>query len=75
MSRKNILIILGIVLVAGAVAGANFYFRKDKGLTVTTETIRSRDLEAVQGRLAATVSHTSAPTPSSAGKSLSIRSS
>src|SRR3954462_1603393 len=47
MSRKNIFIILGIVLVAGAVAGANFYFRKDKGLTVTTETIRSRDLEAV----------------------------
>src|SRR4051794_8769431 len=47
MSRKNIFIIVGIVLVAGAVAGANFYFRKDKGLTVTTETIRSRDLEAV----------------------------
>jgi HlyD family secretion protein len=47
MSRKKILIILGIVLVAGAVAGANFYFRKDKGLTVTTETIRTRDLEAV----------------------------
>src|SRR5256885_8873458 len=47
MSRKNILIIVGIVLVAAAVAGANFYFRKDKGLTVTTETIRSRDLEAV----------------------------
>src|SRR3954467_8657325 len=47
MSRKNIFIILGIVLVAGAVAGANFYFRKDKGLTVTTETIRSRDLEAI----------------------------
>src|SRR6185369_426495 len=47
MSRKNIFIILGIVLVAGAVAGANFYFRKDKGLTVTTETIRTRDLEAV----------------------------
>src|SRR5437764_1977464 len=47
MSRKNILIVLGIVLVAAAVAGANFYFRKDKGLTVTTEAIKTRDLEAV----------------------------
>src|SRR5256885_11820041 len=47
MSRKNILIIVGIVLVAAAVAGANFYFRKDKGLTVTTEAIKTRDLEAV----------------------------
>src|SRR5256885_15359842 len=47
MSRKNILIIVGIVLVAAAVAGANFYFKKDKGLTVTTEGIKARDLEAV----------------------------
>jgi HlyD family secretion protein len=47
MSRKNILIVLGIVLVAAAVAGANFYFKREKGLTVTTEVIRSRDLEAV----------------------------
>ena len=42
MSRKNILIALAIVLVAGAVVGANFYFKKDKGLPVTTEKNRSR---------------------------------
>src|SRR5439155_11289466 len=47
MSRKNVWIALGIVRVGGAVVGANFYFKKDKGLTVTTETIRARDLEAV----------------------------
>src|SRR5215813_7713893 len=47
MSRKNILITAAIVLMAAAVAAANFYFRKDKGLPVTTEMIKSRDLEAV----------------------------
>src|SRR5207302_6785311 len=33
--------------VAGAVVGANLYFKKDNGLTVTIETIRTRDLEAI----------------------------
>src|SRR5436190_8037393 len=47
MSRKNVLIVLGIVLVAAAVVGANLYFKRDKGLTVTTEGIKVRDLEAV----------------------------
>jgi HlyD family secretion protein len=47
MSRKNVLIASAIVLVLGAVVGANFYFRKDKGLPVTTDTIKSRDLEAI----------------------------
>src|SRR5437762_13839293 len=47
MSRKNILIASGVVLVAAAVVGANLYFRREKGRSVTTETIRSRDLEAV----------------------------
>src|SRR5438874_1112261 len=47
MSRKNILITLAIVLVAGAVVGANFYFKKDKGLPVTTDVIKTRDLEAI----------------------------
>src|SRR5437660_11531565 len=47
MSRKNVLIVLAIVVVAGAVVGANFYFRKDKGLPVTTDVITTRDLEAV----------------------------
>ena len=47
MSRKNILIAIGVVLVAAAVVGANFYFKKDNGLTVTTEAIKARDLEAI----------------------------
>ena len=44
MSRRNILIAVGVVLLMGAVVGANFYFKKDKGLTVTTEVIKKRDL-------------------------------
>src|ERR671923_1324557 len=47
MSRKNILIIVGVVLVGAAVVAANLYFRRDKGLAVTTEVIRARDLEAI----------------------------
>jgi len=47
MSRKNVLITIGVVLVAGAIVGANLYFRRDTGVTVTTETIKTRDLEAV----------------------------
>src|SRR5439155_16197354 len=48
MSRKKkILIGVAIVLIGGAVVGANLYFKKDKGLPVTTEAIKSRDLEAV----------------------------
>src|SRR6476660_86489 len=47
MSGKNILITVGVVLVAAAVVGANIYFIRDRGLTVTTEQIKTRDLEAV----------------------------
>ncbi len=47
MSGKNILITVGVVLVAAAVVGANFYFSRDSGLTVTTEQIKARDLEAI----------------------------
>jgi len=47
MSRKNVLITVGVLLLAGGVAGANFYFKKDKGLAVTTEGIKARDLEAI----------------------------
>ena len=32
---------------AAAVVGANLYFKTDKGLTVTTEVIKTRDLEAI----------------------------
>src|SRR5438046_10352228 len=47
MSRKNVLSALGFFLVAGAVVGANFYFKRDKGLTVTTDVIKTRDLDAI----------------------------
>ena len=40
MSRKNVFIVIAVVVVAGAVVGANFYFKKDKGLPVTTDTIK-----------------------------------
>src|SRR6185436_19949372 len=47
MSRKNILIVAGVVLVAAAVVAANFYFKREKGVAVTTEAIKARDLEAI----------------------------
>jgi HlyD family secretion protein len=47
MSRKNSLIAVGVVLVGAAVVGANLYFKKDKGLSVTTDVIKARDLEAI----------------------------
>src|SRR5262245_14030173 len=47
MSRKNIFIALGVVLVGAAVVAANFYFKREKGLPVTTEAIKTRDLEGV----------------------------
>src|SRR5579864_7013304 len=47
MSRKNIFIVIGFIAIGAAVVGANLYFKKDKGLSVTTEAIRLRDLEAV----------------------------
>jgi HlyD family secretion protein len=45
--KKSALIVLAIALLAGAGVGANFYFKREKPLTVTTEAIRTRDLEAV----------------------------
>jgi HlyD family secretion protein len=47
MSRKNVLIAIAVVLVGAGVVGANLYFKKDKGLTVTTDVIKTRDLEAI----------------------------
>src|SRR5205085_6725645 len=47
MSRKNVFIAIAIVLVGAGVVAANLYFKKDKGLTVTTDVIKTRDLEAV----------------------------
>ncbi|HEV3059203.1 MAG TPA: efflux RND transporter periplasmic adaptor subunit [Vicinamibacterales bacterium] len=47
MPRKNILIAVGVVLVGAAVVAANLYLKKDKGLAVTAELIKARDLEAI----------------------------
>src|SRR5712691_3775405 len=47
MSRKNVLIAIIVILIGAAVVAANLYFRRDKGLTVTTDVIKARDLEAV----------------------------
>ena len=47
MSGKNILIALAVLVAGGAIVGANLYYQRDKGVTVTTETIKARDLEAI----------------------------
>src|SRR5579864_7356983 len=47
MSGKNALITVGVVLLGAAVVAANLYFKRDTGLAVTTEVIRTRDLDAV----------------------------
>jgi len=47
MSRKNVFIALAVVLVGAAVVAANLYFKKDKGLSVTTDVVKARDLEAI----------------------------
>jgi HlyD family secretion protein len=47
MSRKKVLIIIAVVIVLAAVVGANLYFKRETGLTVNAEALRSRDLEAL----------------------------
>ena len=48
MSRKKkVLIGLGIVVVLGAVAFANFKFKRVEGITVNTERVQKRKLDAV----------------------------
>src|SRR5581483_1438269 len=47
MSRRNIAIVAGVVLVGAAAIAAILYFKRDKGVVVTTEAIRTRDLDAV----------------------------
>jgi HlyD family secretion protein len=47
MSRKNVLIAAAVILVAAAVVAANLYFKKDPGKVVTTEGIKTRDLESI----------------------------
>src|SRR6187397_2967375 len=47
MTRNKILIAVAVVLVGAAVAAANIYYRRDRGVQVATEAIRARDLEAI----------------------------
>jgi len=47
MNRRNVLLALGVVLVGAAAAAAYFWWNRVPALEVTTETIRTRDLEAV----------------------------
>jgi HlyD family secretion protein len=47
MTRKNILIAIGMLLIAAAVVAANLWWRRDSGVTVTVEAIKARDLEAI----------------------------
>jgi HlyD family secretion protein len=47
MSRKNVLIAAAVVLVGAAVVAANLYFKRDKGLVVTSDVVKTRDLEAI----------------------------
>jgi len=47
MTPKKLLIGLGLVVVLGAIAFANFHFRQETGTSVATEKIARRDLQAV----------------------------
>ena len=46
MTRKKVLILIGLVVVIGAAAAANVYFKREPGLSVNVEALRPRDLEA-----------------------------
>ena len=47
MSRKNILIGVGVLILAAAVVAANLWYQRTPGTTVTVEPIKARDLEAI----------------------------
>jgi len=44
---KKILIGVGVVVLLGALAGANFYFKRETGTQVALEAVKTRDLEAI----------------------------
>jgi HlyD family secretion protein len=46
-TQKKALIALLIILIAGAVVAANLWFAREGDVTVTTEAIKARDLEAI----------------------------
>jgi len=47
MNRRNVFIAAIVVLVGAALVAANLWFRKTPALSVTTEAIKTRDLEAI----------------------------
>jgi HlyD family secretion protein len=47
MTRKNVLIALGVILVGAAVVAANLWFQRNTSPAVTVEAIKARDLEAI----------------------------
>jgi HlyD family secretion protein len=47
MTRKKALIILAVVIVGAAVVGANLYFKRQTGISVNAEALRTRDLESL----------------------------
>jgi HlyD family secretion protein len=47
MNRRSVFIALGVILLFGAVAAANLWYKREVGLPVTTEVIKARDLEAI----------------------------
>jgi HlyD family secretion protein len=47
MNRRNVLIVLGVIVLGAAVVAANLWYKKETGLAVTTEVIKARDLEAI----------------------------
>ncbi len=47
MNRKGVVGAVFVVIIGAAVVAANFWFKREKGLPVTTEVIKLRDLEAI----------------------------
>jgi HlyD family secretion protein len=47
MNRRNIFAVLAVIVLGAAVVAANLWFKKEKGLAVTTEVVKTRDLEAI----------------------------
>ena len=43
---KKALIIIGVLLIGGAVVAANLFYKREKGTEVTAEALRMRDLES-----------------------------
>jgi HlyD family secretion protein len=47
MKGRNVVTVLGVIVLGAAVVAANLWYKRETGLAVTTEVVRARDLEAV----------------------------